>query len=247
MSEGFTETVSVTNDGPTEATEVYVSLLLPQGATATQPIPAADLVVLLTSVCPPYRYGVITTAVVCFDSVGSGQTRTATLNVSPSIRSPAMLRTDAVVAAYTRDPNLANNRESGATAMSPFAASPGPDIRLAFDQLPSLSAGNPFFIPFRLSNLGLGDADQLTVEASTTPAIPKLALALQTSSDNSIGCASTDPSAVSCQLPELESDARVNGAIYAESVPAGSYTATVTVTSPDLSAPVTKTITFQVK
>ena len=39
----------------------------------------------------------------------------------------------------------------------------------------------------------------------------------------------------------------MRGAIYADSVPAGSYTTTVTVTSPDLSAPVTKTITFEVK
>ena len=236
VPEGFTETVSVTNHGPTEATEAYVSVLLPQGATATQPIPSdTDLFTFLTTFCPIYGYGGATTAFVCFGSIGSGQSATATLNISPSIRSPATLRTDAVVSSYTRDPNLANNRGSDETGVTPFAALPGADVRLAFDQPPSAIPGNPLYLPFRLSNLGHGDADQLTVEASTNPPIPNLALELQTSIDSGIGCASTDSSSVSCQLTELDSDARVTGALYGDSVAAGSYTATVTVRSAELS------------
>ena len=246
VPDGFTETISVTNDGPTEATDVFVTVLLPQGASATQPAPADDdLIAVFTGSCP-YGYGFVTTALVCFDAVASGETRTASISISPSIRSPATLRMDAVVGSYTRDSNLANNRASGETALQPFSAPSGPDVRLSFDQPPSLSAGKPLLLQFQLRNLGLGDADNLTVVASTTPLIPRLTLALETN-DSGVGCASTDTAEISCPLDEIESDARVRGAIYADSVPAGSYTTTVTVTSPDLSAPVTKTITFQVK
>ena len=246
VPDGFTETISVTNDGPTEATDVFVTVLLPQGASATQPAPADnDLIAVFTGSCP-YGYGFVTTALVCFDAIASGETRTASISISPSIHSPATLRTDAVVGSYTRDSNLANNRASGETALQPFSPRPGPDVRLSFDQPPSLSAGKPLLLQFQLRNLGLGDADNLTVVASTTPLIPRLTLALETN-DSGIGCASTDTAEISCPLDEIESDARVRGAIYADSVPAGSYTTTVTVTSPDLSAPVTKTITFEVK
>ena len=246
VPDGFTETISVTNDGPTEATDVFVTVLLPQGASATQLAPTDnDLIAVFTGSCP-YGYGFVTTALVCFDAVASGETRTASISISPSIRSPATLRMDAVVGSYTRDSNLANNRASGETALQPFSAPSGPDVRLSFDQPPSLSAGKPLLLQFQLRNLGLGDADNLTVVASTTPLIPRLTLALETN-DSGIGCASTDTAEISCPLDEIESDARVRGAIYADSVPAGSYTTTVTFTSPDLSAPVTKTITFEVK
>ena len=246
VPDGFTETISVTNDGPTEATDVFVTVLLPQGASATQPAPVDDnLIAVFTGSCP-YGYGFVTTALVCFDAVASGETRTASISISPSIRSPATLRVDAVVGSYTRDSNLANNRASGETALQPFSAPSGPDVRLSFDQPPSLSAGKPLLLQFQLRNLGLGDADNLTVVASTTPLIPRLTLALETNA------------AASAALPRIRrrsavrwtrsrADARVRGAIYADSVPAGSYTTTVTVTSPDLSAPVTKTITFEVK
>ena len=116
VPDGFTETISVTNDGPTEATDVFVTVLLPQGASATQPAPVDDdLIAVFTGSCP-YGYGFVTTALVCFDAVASGETRTASISISPSIHSPATLRTDAVVGSYTRDSNLANNRASGETA-----------------------------------------------------------------------------------------------------------------------------------
>jgi uncharacterized repeat protein (TIGR01451 family) len=247
VPDGFAQTISVTNAGPSEATDVVVSVLLPQGASATQPIPAnTGLVVLLTGFCPPYAYTFYGASVVCFDAVRSGETKTATLRVTPSIHSPTTLRTDAVVSSYTRDSNLANNRASGETAVSPFQPTVGPDLRLAFDQPPALSAGKQLILPFRLANLGLGDVDDVTVEASTTPSVGNLALSLSTS-DSGFGCASTDSGPISCQLPELESDAHAVGAIYAPSAAAGAYTATITITSPDLSAPVTSTVLFQVK
>jgi uncharacterized repeat protein (TIGR01451 family) len=245
VPDGFTETISVTNNGPSEATDVYATLLLPQGASAIQPIPFVSDVLVPTGLCPPFAYAYGSTGLACFDAVGVGETRTATLVLGPSIHSPATLETDAVVSAYTRDSNLANNRASHQTAVSPFDPLPGVDLRLAFEEPPELVSGKPFALGFRLENLGLADAREATVEASVTPEIPSLAVYFA-SSNSVVDCAST-AQPVSCPIDELASDTRLRGVLYADPAPAGTYTATVTVSSPDLGAPLTKTLTFEVK
>jgi uncharacterized repeat protein (TIGR01451 family) len=247
VPDGFTQTISVTNDGPTEATDVFATVLLPQGASATQPIPPeTDVLALISGSCP-YGFGFSSSAVVCFDAVRPGETRSATLEIAPSIHSPPTLRTDAVVSAYTRDSNLANNRASNETAVSPFTPSPGLDFRLAFDEPPTLTAGKQVVVPFHLSNLGLRDAGQVTVRATTSPAVPSLALSLQIG-NGGVDCAPASGEAtVECQVPELPSDNRLRGYLYAPPTEAGTYSATVTVTSPELSAPMAATSTFEVK
>ena len=55
---GYDETLSVTNHGPTEATDVVVTILLPQGSSAFVPVPLElDIATLLFSQCPPFAYG----------------------------------------------------------------------------------------------------------------------------------------------------------------------------------------------
>ena len=98
---------------------------------------------------------------------------------------------DAVVGSYTRDSNLANNRASGETAVQPFSAPAGPEHTALVRPAAVLSAGKPLLLQFQLRNLGLGDADDLTVVASTTALIPRLTLALETNGSG-VGCASTD-------------------------------------------------------
>jgi hypothetical protein len=210
---------------------------------------STEILFLVNPLCPPFFFSFLTTSAVCFDSVGSGETRTATLRLDPSIHSPAALKTDVVVSSYTRDSNLANNRSSGETAVNPFSALPGVDLRLSFEQPPALTAGKELVLPFRLSNLGLGDAHDVEVAETITPSIPQVALAVSTGYGftGSIGCESVSDGPNSCQLDELASDARAIGALYALSAPAGTYTATLTVTAPQLSAPVTVTRTFEVK
>jgi hypothetical protein len=78
-----------------------------------------------------------------------------------------------------------------------------------------------------------------------SPSVETLALSLSVASE-ATGCASTSDSS-SCSIGELESDARGSGAIYGPSIAAGTYTATLTITSPDLSTPVRATQTFVVK
>ncbi len=246
---GYDQTISVTNHGPSEATDVLVTALLPQGASATPPalafVQPTDLLTLISSQCSPFAYGFYSSALACFTSVGSGETKTATLHVEPSIHSPAQLRTDAVVASYTRDSNLANNRASAEATVNPFTPAAGVDLRLSLDPLTELAAGKPLNLSFRFANLGLEGADDITVDATVSPSVEMLGLSLNVASEG-FGCASTSESS-SCTFGELESDSRGAGAIFAPSIAAGTYTATVTITSPDLSAPVRATQTFVVK
>jgi hypothetical protein len=225
---------------------VYVSLLLPQGATASRLIPFDIQGILLSpSLCPYYPLTFASASILCFDSVRAGETQTQMLTIMPSIRSPGTLRTDAVVEAYTPDGNLANNRGALETPVELFEPAAGIDLRLTFDSVPALSAGKPLLVPFRLLNLGLGDARSITVSATTEPRIESLSFGL--SVQDTFECSSTLGGSIECKFDELPSDAHLAGDLFAESAPAGTYTATVTVTSPDLPAPVTATTTFQVK
>jgi len=247
VPDGYTETVSVTNTGPSEATDVYITVLLPQGASVAPPSIFDPLTTLVpTGICPPYVYSFLNTTVACFDSVGSGQTQTQTFDIAPSIRSPGTLKTDAVVSSYTRDPNLANNRASADTTVSPFQPPAGVSVSLTFDPLPDLVAGKPLVIPFRLSNLGLADAEEASVEGSISPEVAGLELDLA-GADSAIGCFSTDQP-IDCHLDDgLPSDTRYRGFLSAPSVSAGTYTATVTLRSPDLPYTVTVSEPFEVK
>jgi hypothetical protein len=149
------------------------------------------------------------------------------------------------VTSYTRDANLANNRASAEATVDPFTPTAGVDLRLSFDQPTGLEAGKPFYLPFRFANLGLEGADDITVDATVSPSVETLGLGLNVASEGT-GCASTSDS-TSCSIGELDSDGRGTGAIYGSAVAAGTYSATVTITSPDLSAPVRATQTFVVK
>jgi uncharacterized repeat protein (TIGR01451 family) len=244
VPDGYTETVSVTNNGPTDATDIYATLLLPQGATVSV-LPLAALIpfrFVPTGLCPPYVYSFISSSIVCFDSIASGETQSKTVRILPSVRPPSTLRTDGVVAAYTRDADLSNNRAFATTTVAPFTPQPGPDIRLSLVPPGTLKAGD-ISIPFRLENLGLSDLDGVDVSASVSPALTNPVLSLLAVSSTT-ECASTDTT-TACHLGSIESDSRQVGVISGTAA-AGTYTATVTVSSPGLSAPVSDKATFHV-
>lgn len=241
---GYAETLSVTNTGPTEATDIFVTLLLPQGAQVDE-LPPADLfsnLFIPSGPCPPYVYSFFATSLVCFDSVASGETRTKTIQVAPSIHSPSTLQTDAVVSSYTRDANLANNRASSTLAVAPFTPASGPDVRLSLLP-PQRTEAGVITIPFRLANLGLEGLDGVSVDASVSPTLASPGLSLFTL-NSATECATSDTT-INCLLEELPSDSHTVGAISGAAAP-GTYTATVTVTSKDLSAPITSTVTFEI-
>jgi uncharacterized repeat protein (TIGR01451 family) len=242
---GFTETISVTNTGPTEATDVTATVLLPQGASlASLPPFLTDVTSFPISSCS-YGYGGTPTTEACWSSIASGETRTAEFSLAPSIHSPATLRSDVVVDAYTPDSNLANNRASALTALAPFQPKLGADLVAHVDPPTEAVAGKFFAFGFRIANVGLGDAHDVHVQLTTTPVLSSLSWLLFSNSFNPIGCAA-DPSS-ECTLPELGSDVRLAGLAGAAATSPGTYSATLTVTSPDVSEPVTATTTFEVK
>lgn len=246
VADGYEETISVTNHGPTDTTDVYVTALLPQGATLAVLPPFFDLVLRQpfapAGLCPISVYALFGSALACFDSIASGETQSKTIRVLPSIVTPATVQTDAVVTAYTRDPDLANNRASSTTTVAPFTPKPGPDIRLALEPPANAKAGQ-IAVPFRLENLGLGDLEGVDVAATVTPNLTNPTLFLVTI-NSATECSSTDATA-SCLLESIESDSRQLGAVIGTAA-AGTYNVTVTVTASNLSTPVTDTATFQV-
>ena len=246
VPDGYEETIGVTNHGPTEATDVYVTLLLPQGSTMAVLPPFFDLLTgppVPTGLCPAYVYSFLASSIVCFDSIASGETQSQTIRILPSIRSPATAQTDAVVSAYTRDPDLVDNRASATTAVAPFTPEPGPDIRLSLEPPPDAKTGQ-VAIPFRLENLGLGDLNGVNVSASVSPALANPTLDL-VSASSATQCSSTDGS-IGCLVESIESDSRQLGAVVGTAA-AGTYTVTVTVTASNLATPVSDSATFQVK
>jgi uncharacterized repeat protein (TIGR01451 family) len=224
VTQGMTETISVTNAGPSEATDVHVTLLLPQGAAV------ADFPFSLFNDSPPsggcgsaiYGYGSL--AVACYDVIAPGQTATRTLHVLPSIHGPAALETDAVVSAYTKDANLTNDRATITTALSPFQPLAGVDVATTMDVPTTPAAGKPFMLVFHVRNLGLADAHGVHVTLNVAPSIELMGLALISQSDSGlsgiIDCVGLD-----CTIPELPSDGMFTGALLGTASAAGSYSA----------------------
>src|SRR5215208_6121560 len=151
VREGFVQTISVTNTGPTEATSVTVALLLPQGASVADVLPEFTIP---TGICPQFIYGYRSTATVCFDTIASGETRTATVHLAPSIHGPPTLETTGVVSSYSNDPDLSNNRASGAVMLSPFQPAPAVDLAVSTQAPESARAGEEFAIGFTAANIG---------------------------------------------------------------------------------------------
>jgi hypothetical protein len=248
---GFAETVSVTNTGPTVATDVNVTVLLPPGVVLGS-LPAivfGPFPLFPTDLCSPYGYGTTSAAQVCFDSIAPGETQSSTIRFVPSIHSPPTLETAAVVSAYTPDPNLANNRAATSTALAPFQPQSGADLVVGIDPPKAAVAGKPFAFGIRLVNAGLGTANDVDVRVDTTPALDSVFLfvgALNPFSE--IGCGSdVGIQPAECTLDEVPSDARLLGYVGAQASKPGTYTATVTVTSPDLAAPLQSLLSFTVK
>jgi uncharacterized repeat protein (TIGR01451 family) len=245
VPDGYDETMSVTNHGPTEATEVYVTTLLPQGSTLAVLPPFFDIVLapfVPSGLCSIGIYPFLNSSVACFDSIAPGETQSKTVRILPSIRTPTTLQTDAVVSAYTRDPDLSNNRASSTTTVAPFTPAAGPDIRVSLEP-PAHAKAGPIAVPFRLENLGLGDLEGVEVTATLSPNLGDPTLLL-VSNDSALQCSSTDGTS-ECLLESIESDSRQLGAVIGTAA-AGSYSVTVTVTASNLPTPVSDTATFQV-
>ena len=235
VREGFVQTISVTNTGPTEATSVTVALLLPQGASVAD-VPNFFLpeFTIPTGICPQFIYGYRSTATVCFDTIASGDTRTATVRLAPSIHGPPTLETTGVVSSYSNDPDLGNNRASGAVMLSPFQPAPGVDLAVSTQAPESARAGTEFAIGFTAANIGLTDADSVQVSVTTNRPFDGTAsvagFVVDETSGEGTACPVSDQP-LTCAVPDVPSDGRLLGYVTGHTSAPGAFTATVTVTS----------------
>jgi hypothetical protein len=110
----FTDTIRITNTGPTEASRVFLTVLLPQRtqflARDVSPGWKGD------NACLPLTNFGTDYFTLCWDGIPSGQTITVTVKLKASDASPPRLEANAVVSAWTPDPDEANNRTAAAAA-----------------------------------------------------------------------------------------------------------------------------------
>jgi uncharacterized repeat protein (TIGR01451 family) len=104
----FTDTIRITNTGPTEASRVFLTVLLPQRTEfVTRDVsPGWNGV----NACMPLTNFGLDYFTLCWDGIPSGQTITVTVKLKASDASPPQLEANAVVSAWTPDPKEANNR-----------------------------------------------------------------------------------------------------------------------------------------
>jgi hypothetical protein len=108
LSGNFIETIRLTNNGPTEASRVFLTVLLPQGTelldrTVSPGWKGINACLPLTSFGAGYFQN-------CWDGIPSGQTITAAVTLRALDDAPSQLETNALVSAWTPDADLANNR-----------------------------------------------------------------------------------------------------------------------------------------
>ncbi len=237
VPDGFTETISVTNRGPSETTTAYVTMLLPQGTTVMDVtgLPARTDIPIFTGLCPPfYVYGQPSTITLCWDVIESGQTRTATVELAPSAHAPPTLETNAVVSAYAQDPDLGNNRTSDVIALAPFHPPPGVDLIASLKAPEGPVVGRNFAVGFRVANLGLDTAHDVHFKIAVTPefqgGIADLRISGRDLTPADISCVSGELP-IDCTISSLGSGERIVGSIGGSVTTAGSYSATFTTSS----------------
>lgn len=230
VGEDFTETVTVTNKGPTEAIAAKVNLLLPQGTSFADFSGIAEP----APVCAPLQFGGPWSLTLCWGVVESGQTVTATLTLEPSADTPASLETNALVSSSTPDPDLRNNRATAVADLAPFHPSPGVDLVVSLHPPTSASAGKEFALRFGVANVGAETAQDVRITLASTPPLENSYLSIYLTGEQSspveIEC-SPDGSSVDCTIPALASGTGLIGIIEGSLSKSGPLSATLTANS----------------
>ena len=145
-------TITVTNNGPTTATNVVVTDTLPTGMTFASSVPA-----------PASQVGrAVTWSPIASLANGASQVFTLTANVSPS--ASGSLENVARASSTTSDPNTGNNRGTRSSTVSTSA-----DISVTKTVGGTVTAGNPATYTITVTNNGPSDASNVVV-TDTLPA-----------------------------------------------------------------------------
>jgi Domain of unknown function DUF11 len=227
VPDDFVETVRVTNHGPTEATSVRTTVLLPLG------VELVDVRGPTVSEQCPYSYALSpSTVTLCWSVLQPGDSAEAKITLAPTGTAPPTLETNLVVSTYTPDPDLADNRAAAATPVAPFHPSPGVDL-VAFLYAPQLQdEGEEHYVvvPFGLGNRGAenGQGAHLVLIASGPVEETGFGFSGPFNEPPTGPCERTDSGTIDCVVRSLESGLRVSGFFYAKLAGTGPLKVTLT-------------------
>jgi uncharacterized repeat protein (TIGR01451 family) len=183
VEEPLTYTITITNAGPDDATDVTVTDTLPMD-------------VAFGSATPSQGSCSGTNPVICdLGTLTSGATATVTIVVTPTVEG-IIITNQAEVAGTELDPDPANNMASQDTAIRPAA-----DLSIAKSDWPDpATVGEPLTYTITITNAGPDDATDVTV----TDTLP-IDVDFGTATPSQGSCSGTNP--VICDLGTLTSGA----------------------------------------
>ena len=217
-----TYTLTVTNNGPSDAAAV----------TITDPLPASTTFASASPGCSNASGTVTCTAGTI--AAGATTTRTIIVTVLPTVAAGTVISNTATVAATITDPTPADNTATAITTITT-----GADLSLTKTAPPSV-AGTDVMFTINVLNNGPSDASDVTITDALEPALTFVGA--------SPGCSEASGT-VTCVLPQLLAGADVDVTITAAIDPGFTgplpNTATVTAGTPDPN-PADNTVTIDV-
>jgi len=196
-------TITITNNGPSPATNVVLTDTLPAGATFVGTTPSQGTCTNPLSTC-------------AIGNLASGASATVIVVVKPN--ATGTFTNSATVAANEADPNAANNSASAAGTVNPAA-----DLFLAETATPqTITTGNNVTYSFTVSNSGPSTATGVTL----TDTLP-VGMVLVSATPSQGTCTT----AVSCNLGTLANGATATLTIVAKALAAGNLNNTGNVSA----------------
>jgi uncharacterized repeat protein (TIGR01451 family) len=204
----LTYTISVTNNGPSDATGVVASNALPASVVLTSATPSQGTTTILGNA-----------VLFNFGSISVGGVATATITVIPSAQ--GLITATATVTANQFDSQSANNTATVTTSVSPSA-----DLAVGFVGVPaSIVLGNNLTYTINATNLGPNTATGVTISQTLPPG------ATVVSSNSTPGTTlSQSGNTINCTVGTLPSGGIVTMTVVVSISSTGTVSSTATIT-----------------
>jgi uncharacterized repeat protein (TIGR01451 family) len=223
--------VTVRNEGPTEATGVALSFLLPPGLLLTG-LEGTDFEAAFSTCGPVFSVRPLR---LCLGTIAAGASASLRLTAMPGPRSPTPVSAAVLVTAATDDPDPRGNVATVVSSLAPFTPLPGPDLALSAvtASQPSVNVNQDVSFSFVVKNLGLSAATQARYTVTTSLPVTVHSISGGVNPANgalSSGCQASPPGSLTpagCTLSPFASGARWEVELEVQPTTAGALTMTV--------------------